>query len=537
MVDSIERFIRRKMAQEQRDSQRGLAVVVDDRLVNEFLHSEVDWNSVQRVHEELDAKYDFEFDVEVSEEEVHELLNVLESEFNDERFRDLLTSCRDDVLAAVVGPFGLGGMVSGGDKDGGNVTTIQNAKQGVYAREQDGYERRDYTGAKNSAGRSFEGASKNSVGSEFTRSQLKGDKLRDGYTGRIEKGSQTSPDHVVSLSEFHKSGGYMLSSERKADFATDPENLASIRRDINQSKSDHDAMEWLEKKQSGREQNNKEHYRIDPKRLQEKVEKGRASAKGHLPNTKEKVIYYGKEISTTGAYEGIKKGLQQAIGLVLCEFFKSTFDEIQDIYERGFSDGFDDGRFISVLKERLSRIAARTVAKWQDACEGFRDGFISGFLSNLVTVIINMFVRTGKRIVRIIREGFFSLLRAIKILCFPPEGMTTGQAAHEASKLIAAGLATIGGIAVEQHIDNMIKLAPGLELFADILTTVLIGGLTGLATTFIVYAIDKIDVFKVNEQRRHEVVMGRFETSLNRMFEEGDALVNNLAHLPLEGHS
>ena len=77
----------------------------------------------------------------------------------------------------------------------------------------------------------------------------------------------------------------------------------------------------------------------------------------------------------------------------------------------------------------------------------------------------------------------------------------------------------------------MIKLAPGLEFFADTLTTVLIGGLTGLATTFIVYAIDTMDVFKVNEQKRHEVAMDRLEEDLNRMFEEGDVFVNRLAYL------
>jgi hypothetical protein len=182
------------------------------------------------------------------------------------------------------------------------------------------------------------------------------------------------------------------------------------------------------------------------------------------------------------------------------------------------------------LKERLSRIARRIAAKWKAACAAFRDGFISGFLSNLVTVVINMFVRTGKRIVRVIREGFFSLLKAIKMLCFPPDGMTFTQAAHEASKLIATGLAVIGGIAVEQHIDNMIKAAPWLEPFADILTTVLVGGLTGLATTFIVYAIDKIDIFKVNAQERHEFVMNRIETSLDKLFAEGDAFIGELTY-------
>lgn len=530
-MDSTKRFLKRKLVQEQRNLRHGLAVVVDNALIDEFLHSEVDWDSVQRTRMELDAKYEFEFNVEVSDEEIQQHLTVLENEFNDERFRLLLTSCRNEVLSAVVGPFGLGGIVSSGDKNGGNVTTIHNAKEKVYAREQDEYKREDYTRAKNSEGKSFEGSGKSSVGSEFTRSQLdRKQNLVDAYTGRTERGSDTSPDHVVSNSEFHKDGGFMLESERKADFATDTNNLASTRREINRSMNDYDKKEWVDSKQAKREQTNEEFYEVDRQRVNDSYEKGKATAKKHAPTELDKVKYYSGRMATTGAHEGAKMGTQQALGLVLCEFFKAIFDEIQDIYAKGYSAGFDDNRFFLVMKERLSHIARRVAAKWKVACVAFRDGFISGFLSNLVTVIINMFVRTGKRIVRVIREGFYSLLKAIKMLCFPPQGMTIAQAAHEASKLIAAGLAVIGGIAVEQHIDNMIKAAPWLEPFADILTAVLTGGLTGLATTFIAYAIDKIDIFKVNAHEKHEFVMGRLETSLDKMFAEGDAFVSELAY-------
>lgn len=525
-MDAVDRFYKRKNLKEQYKKHHGLSLVADNTLVQEFLQTTVDWNSLCMTEEGFRSKYDFEFNVDVSDEEVKELLSMLEKEFNNQRFQSLLDSCRDNILSAVVGPFGLGGIVSRSDKNGGNVTTIHNAREGVYARKQDEYRREDYTRAKNSEGKSFEGGGKKSVGSEFTRSQLDSNhNLIDAYTGKKEKGSATSPDHIVSNSEFHKNGGFMLKSERKANFATDIDNLASTRRDINQSMKDRDKKEWLESKQAGREQTNEEYYGIDRQRLNEKYEKGKATASKHGPTTADKVKYYGERMAATGVREGANMGTQQALGIVLCEFFKAIFDEIQDIYANGFSNGFDDNRFFHVLKERLSRIARRIATKWEDACVAFKDGFISGFLSNLVTVVINMFVRTGKRIVRIIREGFFSLLNAIKMLCFPPKGMTLAQAAHEASKMIAAGLAVIGGIAVEQHIDNMIKAAPWLEPFADILTTVLVGGLTGLATTFIVFAIDKMDVFKVNAAEKHEFIMGQLETNLNRMFAEGEALI------------
>lgn len=530
-MDSVDRFYRRKQLQEQFDSRHGMTLTADDALVAQFLHSEIDWDSIQLVETSLDAKYDFAFNLDVSDDEVHEYLDVLKKEFNDERFDQFLTSCRDSVIAAVVVPFGLGGLVSRGDKNGGNVTTIHNARDGVYARKQDEYQRGDYTRAKNSEGKSFEGSGKNSVGSEFTRSQLDGKQnLNDAYTGKTERGMNTSPDHIVSNSEFHKDGGFMLKPEQKADFATDTGNLASTRRDINQSMSDYDKKEWSDKKQAGREETNAEHFGIDQQRLDAKYEQGKATAQKHAPTTLDKGKYYGGRMTATGAVEGAKMGLQQALGVVLCEFFKATFDEAKDIYSNGFSAGFADSHFFHVLKERLLRIGKRIADKWQDVCTAFMDGFISGFLSNLVTVVINMFVRTGKRIVRIIREGFFSLLKAIKMLCCPPEGMTLAQAAHEASKLIASGLVVAGGIAIEQSIDNLIKAAAWLEPFADILTIVLVGGLTGIATTFVVYAIDKIDVFMVNAQERHTFIMTRLETNLERLFEEGESVIRELSY-------
>ena len=103
------------------------------------------------------------------------------------------------------------------------------------------------------------------------------------------------------------------------------------------------------------------------------------------------------------------------------------------------------------------------------------------------------------------------------------------EAAHEASKLIAAGLTVVGGIAAEQNIDTMIKGFPVLEPFADLITTVLAGGLTGLATALIVYAIDRMDFFNVEKKKNHALVMGRLEANMEKMFAEGEALISDMS--------
>ncbi|MBU4319380.1 MAG: lactate permease, partial [Proteobacteria bacterium] len=223
--------------------------------------------------------------------------------------------------------------------------------------------------------------------------------LIDSYTGNKELASNTSPDHIKPLSKFHKDGGFMVSKEDKANFATDKENLASTRRDINQSMSDEDKIKWLDKKQGKRDIDNAEEFGVDRGLVKKQYEKGEIIAEKHLPNKIDKAKFYSKDITKTGAKEGAKMGLQQALGLVFCEFFEASFVEIKDIYANGFVIKGENSQFFNSLKIRLNRIVKKIANKWKDALKAFGDGFISGFLSNLVTVVINMFVRTGKRVV------------------------------------------------------------------------------------------------------------------------------------------
>ncbi|EDZ61995.1 conserved hypothetical protein [Sulfurimonas gotlandica GD1] len=215
-------------------------------------------------------------------------------------------------------------------------------------------------------------------------------------------------------------------------------------------------------------------------------------------------------------------GIQQALGLVITEFFTAVFDEILDIYKNGFTYGFDDDRFFIVLKDRLKKIASRVTSKWKDVAIAFKDGFISGFISNLVTTVINMFVTTGKRVVRIIREGLFSLFRAVKLLTFPPEDMSYEDSMHEAKKLIASGLIVSLGVIAEEYIDKLIRGTAILEPFADELTAVFVGAITGLSITMVVYYIDK----KKNDKEMVDSLM----SDTNQKFDNLDVLLNRLRY-------
>ena len=180
-------------------------------------------------------------------------------------------------------------------------------------------------------------------------------------------------------------------------------------------------------------------------------------------------------------------GMQQAIGLVMTEFFTALFDEILDIYKNGFSNGFEDDRFFTVLKERIINIAKKIQTKWKDVAIAFKDGILSGFISNFVTTMVNIFATTWKRFVRIIREGILSLFKAIKILIFPPKDLTFEEAMHEAKKIIATGLIVSLGVLLEEAVSKFLSGIP----FSNMLTSIFVGALTGIAITMTVYYIDK----------------------------------------------
>ncbi|MBA1240939.1 MULTISPECIES: hypothetical protein [Stutzerimonas stutzeri subgroup] len=128
-------------------------------------------------------------------------------------------------------------------------------------------------------------------------------------------------------------------------------------------------------------------------------------------------------------------------------------------------------------------------------------GFLAGFHSNLVTVLINAFLTTAKRAVRMIREGTLSLIEAGKTLLLRPQGMTLNQALDAALKVLVGGGVVVGGVMLEQIVSKYLMAIPLITPFADIATAVIVGATSTIFSTLLVYLIDKLDPFSVNRDR------------------------------------
>lgn len=507
MSGRIDRFKKRQEFIKNNQSLPLVRGVTDQELVDKLLRQGVDGDRLTS----LDHSTDLNVSLEVNAAEVEALLSDLRASFNRDRLELFLGETKSGVISSIAGPFGLGKIVSAYDKTGGNVTTVNNANNGVYAKDEDHYKREDYTHTKNSEGRQFANAGENSAGAVYTRSQMDENHIvQDAYTGKLVKADTTSPDHVESLSQYHKDGGFMQNSKDKADFATDENNLALTDRSINQSMRDFDKETWLSKKNSDGVEN-KDRFDIDEQKLKAQIERGRETSQKHLPSDTDKASYYLRNSAATGVNEGVKMGIQQAFGSLLIEFFSSSIIEIKDAY----NNGIEGDSLYKDIKSRLVRIGRNVASKWEGVIEGFSAGFISGFISNLITTLVNMFVTTAKRVVRMIREGVFSLLKALKLMLFPPAEMSFVEAMHEATKLIAAGGIVIAGVALEEIIEKLVLTVPFLVPIAAIVTAVIVGSLTAITMSLVAYLIDQMDVLGVIKAKETKYILDSLDKDIH----------------------
>ncbi len=404
------------------------------------------------------------------------------------------------------------------------MTTIHNARKKIYAKQQDTYNRTVYerghykkngnegiyTG--NSEGKKFSGAGKDSVGSEFTKSQIDKDGfLTDAYTGERVQAKTTSPDHIYPISEFHKNGGYMLSDTEKCDFATDKNNLASTNRSINKSMKDKNKIEWASSKSSGREVTNAEYFGIDNSRLKNAVKKGNETAKIHLPTNYQKAQFYIKNIFESGGKDAAAMAAYSAIGVIIHDFALAAIQELKFLFKNRKELSYKE--LFNLFKEKMAQVLGSLKDKWKDIIKGSFEAGITAFLSNMLVFVINLFATTLKKIVSMIRAGFASLCQAIKLIAHKPDNLTQEEANIEAVKILTTGIIGALSLGLSATIEKALQAIPGLRpimmfpipsigreqrTVSDAIAVTLSAMAGCLVSTIVIYFIDKI---RSNDQR------------------------------------
>ncbi|MBZ9688497.1 hypothetical protein G9F72_019390 [Clostridium estertheticum] len=519
-----------------------LYIVPKVELVNKFLNSESENQVIDNFLYDSKERYTFELNPIVNDKEIKELLNILNGKYDYERLNLLVNDCKKSVMDSIIRPFGLAGIIFA-DKVGGNVDTIHNVREGVYATDENKkryedrgeYKCRDYHDG-NENYRNHRKNIQNLINTNQT--------IIDEYTRlEIESDDIVSIEHIISASDISKDPAVSLSRADGSQIANDDSNLCYINGQLNCSINADSPSKYLDRMKSLKNpearqnmlnylnnkteplspRNQKDKKLLEQKNAivenEENVRKLEENARKAIEKKVNTEYYSSKEfvsnVGKTSAKEGLKMAFKQSIGIMLREFSLAVFAEIEDIFSKR-KDIKINNEFIQDLKQRLERIANRVMLKWKDVVAGFGSGAISGLFSNLITVIVNVFFTTSKRVVRMIREGFYSLLKALKMLFIHPENMSIEEVAHEVSKLIASGLIITGGIAIEEVLQKSLMSIPIIGMFSDIIATVVLGIVTGLSMALVVYLIDKIDLFKVNANKRQEYISNELDVLIEK---------------------
>lgn len=455
-------------------------------------------------------------------------MNQSIAELKQQRLNKLFDDCQQQVISQIIGPFVLSTAMFE-DRNGGNVTTLHNFKREdsdyvatdsdktlhtQFKKKYDENLRSDYE-VKNAATQSkrqdiVEEAKKIPPDSKKTEWDILRDRKikigKDDYTGREvtpegkvklndDRVVGVDLDHVISIKEFHAdpkmhlglgkvNGNGEADVEAIKSLVNSDENLAITDSSANRSKGAHDLMEWSKSKRPDGS-TNAEKYELDEQLVKQKYQE----AKKHANDTANSALLkkQATELLHTGGAQALKQGMRQALGLLLTELVNGLFNEFKVLIKQGVEVG---KTLFAEIRERLTRVIDLVVKKIPDAVGQMFQGGVSGFMSNLLTFLINNFLSTAKRFVTVIREGLLGLFRAFKMIFFPPKNMTSDQALQEGLKILTAVLITSVGLLLTETVGGFMATVPFLKPFADLITPVLIGIMTGLLSAFLAYQID-----------------------------------------------
>ena len=504
--------------------------------------------------EELEKLKNIE--IAVTSEEIDNYRNAVYAQLTEESLSDLITRCRQETIKQIIIPLGLGYFFALYDKVGGNVDTIHNVRNNIWATDEE-RERYENRGEYNShVYHSNPAYTENNERLKELRDQ---GKLIDPMTGK-QLTDKYDQDHTISAKEVHDDAGRVLAEQVGEVLANSDFNLVGIDPSINRSKGKMSMSEFIQHVEKRKNVINKQIENLRRKEKEngvltdtqrdslEKLEKFQEKLESldyekmlamdekarEEYNKKVNKAYYTsqkfiKNTFVTSGKDGLKMGWQQAFGLLLVDLTNAFFDELSDCWKHGITSTTSNEKMSEALKIRLIKVGNKVIADWKNIIVAFRDGFVSGFLSNLLTVFINVFYTTLKNLIRIIREGMFILYRAAKVLLFPEKGMSKEEALDAALKILIAGSLTVGGIVLEEVIAKACEplIFPG----KDLLITICAGVITGVSTAVILYGVNKLDPFGVNDLKKRNLLEKQILHDYEKLQNEHEKYLANMEKL------
>lgn len=428
------------------------------------------------------------------------------------------------VVSSLVTSFGLD-FIFFKDKKGGDVDTIHNVRQGIYATEQakqcfdnqQKYDSHQYHSHKNYIEHGRNDKVKHQDGKLL-------DPYRNQNMGRHE---ERQLDHTISASEIHNDRGRVLAGLDGAELANRESNLNSTHWYINNLKRDHSADKFvsdiapkklnelniqIQKEQGALEKMPKKtaQQRHQYQQKKDKILKNqeKADALNAVLNNKESMLqadknarisynveinqyYYSSKFLQNTAKQsilsGLKMGTRQAIGLVLAEVWFELKEALPNLF-RKHKLQFDFVSFMQDVKDILVSIWERVKERLKDILSTFKETSLSGILSSISTTLMNILFTTTKIIGKLIRELWNTFIEVAKQIFFNPENLSAGKLTQKVFIILAGGISVVIGSLINNQLNTLLVSIPFGSEISAFLSALLTGILTLGATYFLQYS-------------------------------------------------
>jgi hypothetical protein len=411
------------------------------------------------------------------------------------------------VVNSLVTSFGLDFLLFK-DQKGGNVNTIHNVRNDVWANtsEKQVY---DHRGDYNSKAY-HQDANYIATGQQDNLLHTAGT-LHDPYrTTKMGAQEKRNLDHVISAKDIHDDPGRVLAGIDGVKLANQSSNLQSTQETVNKSKSQSSIDAYLlklpglistheatlaraskrlaslprdtpEQQHKARELESKisrtknkivQLKAIDPDAMRKRDAQARAPYNQQINYTYYTSSKFIHQTAKAAGVAGLGMGTRQMLGMVMAEIWFELREQLPTLLAK-LRYKFSFEAFVESISASLKGIWARVQARFSAFLIAFKEGVFAGVLGSLTTTLFNILATTQVMAVKIIREVWGQLVKAIKLIVFNPDQLSFVELCQAVTSLTTICAATAVGSMAYTHLLPICSFPFGAELaaFASALLT------------------------------------------------------------------
>lgn len=356
--------------------------------------------------------------------------------------------------------------------------------------------------------------------------------LKEGYRKPFDDERNKDPkkvgsasvhvDEVVSVGEQCRDADLnaYVDKEDIIKFDLSDENLNPMSAPANNSKSDHDAIKWLESERDGEKPADR--FDIDEEQIRDKYKKAKEKENQIKEEGKQKAIETGKESRKQEALRISGEALRSVLMGFLASLIKDIIQKLIAWFrsgERKFKS------FIDSVKEAISSFISN-----------IKDHLLNAgntLVTTIATAIFGPIIGTLKKAWIYLKQGYKSIKEAIHFMKNPAnKDMPFGIKLMEIGKIVTVGLTAGGAIVLSEVIEKGLMSIPGFAFEIPMLGSLanligmflgaLVSGLIGaLALNLIDRAISKrMKDMNLQQQIKKRTEIIQIQRKLNTVTEE-----------------